>query len=601
MELMRKIDAKQRGFTLLEILMSMAIGSIVLASGAQFTLDRVDDIKDQSTAQYQRNVAVSAERFIRDNLLTIATPLTINGPATAIQLSTVRSAGYLMAGTGNINPYRQTPCIVVRRLTNRSTGEPRLEALVTTEGGIAIPEKRVPFIAAQGGSYGGYVPAAAPTTAQGAYGTWTTPLSNFSAANCTGISATANRLAFALFFDGASGGGLGDDVLHRVPVPGRPDLNQMNVDLNMGNFNINNAKDIAANGNITATGNIAATGNVTSAVDVSATRDVLAGRDAIIQRDVRAATGNVYGQKVMATSDSPTYGQVELRRWGLLNPTAGIQIRSGGGGTLTLTDDAGAGFGRLLATHGVKEFFYGHSTFSRAGGTPYSAGAATLSLSEQTFADGRSSSIAFHNMGNSEGALELATWGSRRFRMFDNQGVGMGLELTGDLSVGKSASFGGSTFQTNTNTVHSDNWSYITRTAGGVDNASPQVAAGSAYVNDIYLRSIGKWASQLDSTGSPGYISSWSGNGITSNVLNDTGRTLTVQAMGGVNSDNDKLSCSLSGYVDGTRVAGHTENNPAWAKGCTLTYQVPPGSYYYTESAPWPTAVGSFVVWVYKN
>ncbi len=45
--------------------------------------------------------------------------------------------------------------------------------------------------------------------------------------------------------------------------------------------------------------------------------------------------------------------------------------------------------------------------------------------------------------------------------------------------------------------IHKDDWAIVTRKADGGDNAEPQNSRGSIYVNDIYIRSIGKWASQL--------------------------------------------------------------------------------------------------------
>lgn len=35
------------------------------------------------------------------------------------------------------------------------------------------------------------------------------------------------------------------------------------------------------------------------------------------------------------------------------------------------------------------------------------------------------------------------------------------------------------------------------RDAGGGDSNTPQSVTGSAYLNDVYLRSIGKWVSQM--------------------------------------------------------------------------------------------------------
>lgn len=42
-----------------------------------------------------------------------------------------------------------------------------------------------------------------------------------------------------------------------------------------------------------------------------------------------------------------------------------------------------------------------------------------------------------------------------------------------------------------------DDWGIVLRNGSGADNAQPQNGIGSAYVNDVFVRSVGKWASQL--------------------------------------------------------------------------------------------------------
>lgn len=46
---------------------------------------------------------------------------------------------------------------------------------------------------------------------------------------------------------------------------------------------------------------------------------------------------------------------------------------------------------------------------------------------------------------------------------------------------------------------HTDDWGLVLRNGAAADNAAPQNGVGSAYVNDIYIRAVGKWASQLSS------------------------------------------------------------------------------------------------------
>lgn len=50
--------------------------------------------------------------------------------------------------------------------------------------------------------------------------------------------------------------------------------------------------------------------------------------------------------------------------------------------------------------------------------------------------------------------------------------------------------------------VAKESWGLILRNGSGVDNSAAQNYPGSAYVNDVYIRSIGKWVSQLGGTDS---------------------------------------------------------------------------------------------------
>lgn len=85
----------------------------------------------------------------------------------------------------------------------------------------------------------------------------------------------------------------------------------------------------------------------------------------------------------------------------------------------------------------------GKTTLSRDNiGECCSGGNYTLALSENSAGTGRKASIQFHNSGQDEGQLQLTSGGigvggnTRRIKMFDNQGVNMGLELTGKLYYG---------------------------------------------------------------------------------------------------------------------------------------------------------------------
>jgi hypothetical protein len=63
----------------------------------------------------------------------------------------------------------------------------------------------------------------------------------------------------------------------------------------------------------------------------------------------------------------------------------------------------------------------------------------TLSIAENTAVTGNTAKIQFHNSGRHEGYIELASepgGENRRLRLGDHQGYGLGLEVTGKVSIG---------------------------------------------------------------------------------------------------------------------------------------------------------------------
>jgi hypothetical protein len=61
----------------------------------------------------------------------------------------------------------------------------------------------------------------------------------------------------------------------------------------------------------------------------------------------------------------------------------------------------------------------------------------TLALAESSYLTGRRASISFHNAGQDEGKLELSSDGGfRNLKLYDNQGYGLGLNVTGNVLIG---------------------------------------------------------------------------------------------------------------------------------------------------------------------
>ena len=148
------------------------------------------------------------------------------------------------------NPYGQQWNATIETVTVANSSQPAFQALVYTTGGNQIPLISAPEIAAETGAEGGFFPYSGQygsntpdDTAMGAYGHWQVP----SLSTSYGISASnyalAGHLAGLLYF--SPNGTLNQDYLYRNAIPGDPDANTMNANINMNNKNsITNAETI---------------------------------------------------------------------------------------------------------------------------------------------------------------------------------------------------------------------------------------------------------------------------------------------------------------------------------------------------------------------
>ena len=105
-----------------------------------------------------------------------------------------------------------------------------------SQGGTPIQPADAPRIASEAGAEGGTINTA-NNTAQGSYGGWSVSMNGYA-------NPGAGHLAALVAY---SGGQLQSDYLYRVAVPGQPQLNTMQTNLNMGNNNVQNANNVQAN------------------------------------------------------------------------------------------------------------------------------------------------------------------------------------------------------------------------------------------------------------------------------------------------------------------------------------------------------------------
>lgn len=252
----------QAGVTLLELIVALGV-MMSFVSGLWFVVDwQVQSARNAAVAQHMATVGDATQQYVRDNYSSVAAVATATQPA-LVRISTLITAGYLTTGFGMTNAQRQDVCALVLQ---PSAGQ--LIALVVAEGGNSVNDADLNTVAGMIGGAGGAILSSATSTLTGSAGTWSQAVGNFANANnagkhCDGATAGAVTLAaghnvMAVWF---TGGDITSGFLYRSAVAGRPELNQMQTNLDMNNNAINNAATIALT-TIVTSGSACATNGV---------------------------------------------------------------------------------------------------------------------------------------------------------------------------------------------------------------------------------------------------------------------------------------------------------------------------------------------------
>jgi prepilin-type N-terminal cleavage/methylation domain-containing protein len=224
---------RQRGFTLVEILIALVIFASLLFGMAELAATYATSIRTTNTGQQTKVFGQAVQKYVSDQRANIASIATATTPV-LIQLATLRSANYLSSGFSATNAYGQTICALVLQPTPG-----QLNAIVVTEGGTAINDFDLGDVAAAIGAAGGGLYRANPSRLIGALGGWSFSAGSYANMNnvrqhCNGstgaITFAAGYPVMALWFtdfDTTSG------LLYRNQVPGQPALNQMTTPIVM--------------------------------------------------------------------------------------------------------------------------------------------------------------------------------------------------------------------------------------------------------------------------------------------------------------------------------------------------------------------------------
>lgn len=250
--------AADAGFTLIEVLGALTVASLVLVLVMTLWKRGAEWQEQAQVAWHLQAVTAAATDYVArhyDSLAEEAGPR--DGPA--ITLQTLISEGLLPDGFQEHNPWNQSYALTVRSLgDSREEGEEegsedtdtagRLLLLVLTQGGRGTSHDTgdahflsvlVPGAARRAGSSAGFIPHAHPdgygegqlVAGQGGYVLTLADL---------GITSPGAGHLGSYTVLGAGSTSSSSDVLHRVPVDGQPELNQMEVDLDMTGCGITN-------------------------------------------------------------------------------------------------------------------------------------------------------------------------------------------------------------------------------------------------------------------------------------------------------------------------------------------------------------------------
>ena len=235
------------------MMFALIAGVILLPALYMGVSNYADQVRATATALQMAHIQKAAEAYITTNAAAVEANSTASSPA-VITVPMLVNTGFLPLGFNAMNPYGQTWEVqVLQPAANQ------LQALVLGIGGAAIPAKQSGMVATTAGDSGGVigggtgdfaVPGCAGGEACGAYAGWsvsTAGYQNVAAAHPAALIEYANNQ-------------LQSDYLYRVAVPGQPQLNTMQTNLNMGNNNINNAQNVNVNQDVTLGNPSAATG-----------------------------------------------------------------------------------------------------------------------------------------------------------------------------------------------------------------------------------------------------------------------------------------------------------------------------------------------------
>lgn len=333
---------RNKGFSLLEIGAALVVVGLMSAAISVQIADYTAQRKAKNAADKLSVVHEAANGYIKANYSALMNDTTggrkvvISAGRRSINdqppVDSLQRKGFLPSGFIDNNTYGQQHSLIIRQVIPAS-GDPYLEAIVTTHGGQAIPDDQLGrvsgYVGVSGGYYGGRnINSGDASMIVGNYGGWRSAASDWAGG---GVPLTPGHVQSTLAFEN---GNLLTDYLYRNEVPGVPEANRMFTSIDMNNNNIRKidtisgveksgkGKIITVDGNIEAvdvwTENVSVSSNLTvdgnSAVDGNSTvgGEFVVGGKAAFKSDVEADGNATFNSKVKIGKVNTAYNDSAL-------------------------------------------------------------------------------------------------------------------------------------------------------------------------------------------------------------------------------------------------------------------------------------------------
>lgn len=300
-----------RGFTLLEVVLGLAVAGSVALVGVQAMKGWAESEKADATASYIEKINDATREMLggprefevfyslADNAGgTVEIPVYTNDPmepasvmygiqGTAGASGTVPGSPRLSRASADMNPLKSPMTLIVRR--DGAPGKRELHLALVS--GTRIPEVLTRKTASLIGGGSGYVSAVPPTegacvtacerTIRSAFGEWQVDINTFAGtaweSNVTAEPPSPASGSYLVVYRHVSEDEAEGDYLYRAQIPGNPDANTMYTPVDMAGSSIVGADNVWVGGDLTVRETLSVQGHANIAGDFSTAELVVDG------------------------------------------------------------------------------------------------------------------------------------------------------------------------------------------------------------------------------------------------------------------------------------------------------------------------------------